>query len=141
MAGEMLRKNKRKLSQCQKKYKEKESKDITDPHEAMDNLQATIGAIHKEVQAIHSDVIQKLGCFCDNLSKDMKRDLASFRDDVNEKLNEIVSDQKGARVKAEEATQRVADMEEWTAVAKEVLSQSLKNQDQIQARPAKLCCL
>lgn len=64
----------------------------------------------------------------------MKRDLASFREDINEKLNEIVTDLKETRDRAEEATQRVADMKEWTAAAKEVLAQTLKNQDQIQAK-------
>ena len=49
----------------------------------------------------------ELGCFHDNLSRDMKRDLASFREDVNEKLNEIVADLKETRDRAEEGAQHV----------------------------------
>lgn len=134
----MSRKNKGKLSQCQEKSEEnstrRDSGDANNEHEAMDNLQASIGAIHKEIRAIRSDVKEELDSFRDNFSKDMKSDLASLREDVNGKLNEIVSDLKETRDRAEEATQRVADMEEWTAAAKEVLSQTLKNQDQMQAK-------
>lgn len=60
-------------------------------------MQASIGAIHKEIQALRSDVIEELGCFRDNLSKDMRRDLTCFREDINEKLNEIVTDLKSGK--------------------------------------------
>ena len=64
----------------------------------------------------------------------MKRDLASFKQDVNGKLNEIVADLKETRDRAEEAAQRVSDMEESSAMAKDVLSQTLINQQQTQAK-------
>lgn len=110
------------------------NENVHDEHMAMDSLQASIGAIHKEILAIRSDVKEELSCLRDNLSGDMKRDLASLREDVNGKLNEIMADMKETRDRAEEAVQRVADMEEWTAAAKEVLSQTLSNQDKIQAK-------
>lgn len=69
---------------------------------------------------------EELESFRDNLSKDMKSDLADFREDVNGKLREIVSDLKETNPRAEEAPQRVADIEEWAAAAKKVLSQSLR---------------
>lgn len=53
---------------------------------AMDGLQASTGTIHTEVLAICSDVKEELSGFHDNLSGDMKRDLTSFSDDVDEKL-------------------------------------------------------
>lgn len=114
----------------------KDGGEVNNEHEplAMETLQASIGAIHKEIQAIRADVKEELGCFSDNLTRDMKRDLASFREDVNEKLNEIVTDLKETRERAEEATQRVADVEEWAAAAKDVLTQTLRNQAQIQAK-------
>ncbi len=101
---------------------------------AMDSLLANIGAIHKEMQATRSDVKEQLSCLRDNLSADMKRDLANFREDVNGKLNEIVADLKETKDRAEEALQRVSDMEEWTTTAKEVLCETLSNQVQIQAK-------
>ena len=107
---------------------------MTDQLEAMDSLQASITAIHTEILATRSDVKVELGCFRDSLSRDMKRDLASFKEDVNGKLNEIVGDLKEARNRTEEAAQRVSDMEEWSAMAKDVLSQTLINQEQIQAK-------
>ena len=45
-----------------------------------------------------------------------------------------MADLKETRNRAEEAAQRVSDMEEWNAMAKDVLSQTLINQEQIQAR-------
>lgn len=135
-----MTRSRRRLTQTQQKGNEtltgKNSGEINDEHEAlaMETLQASIGAIHKEIQAIRADVKVELGHFSDNLTRDMKKDMASFREDVNEKLNEIVTDLKETKDRAEEATQRVADMEEWTAVANEVLTQSLKNQEQIQAK-------
>lgn len=86
---------------------------------AMDNLLASIGAIHKENPATCSDV---------------KEQVVNFREDVNGKLNEIVADLKETRDRAKEALQRVSDMEEWTAVAKEVLLETLSKQVQIQAK-------
>lgn len=135
-----MTRTRRRSTQNQQKGKEtptgKNSGEVNDKHEAlaMETLQASIGAIHKEIQAIRADVKVELGRFSDNLTRDMKKDMASFREDVNEKLNEIVTDLKETRDRAEEATQRVADMEEWTAAANEVLTQSLKNQEQIQAK-------
>lgn len=76
---------------------------------------------------------EELNCLRKNLSGDKKRDLTSLREDVG-KLNEIMVDMKETRDRAEEAVQRVADMEEWTAEAKEVLSPTLINQDKIQAK-------
>lgn len=60
--------------------------------------------------------------------------LANFREDVNGKQNEIMADLKKKRDRAEEALQHVSDMEEWTAVAKEVLLETLSKQVQIQAK-------
>lgn len=113
---------------------EKANGDTHDEHMAMDNLLTSIGAIHKDILAVRTDMKEQLSCLRDDLSGDMKRDLASFRDDVNGKLNEIVADMRETRDKAEEALQRVSDMEEWTAAAKDVLSETLSNQDQIQAK-------
>lgn len=108
--------------------------EIHSDHMAMDNLLANIGTLHKEILANRSDVKEQLSCLRENLSSDMKRDLASLREDVNEKLNEIRADMKETRDKTEEALQRVSDMEEWTAAAKEVLSETLSKQEQIQAK-------
>ena len=94
----------------------KDGGDVTDELEAMDSLQASIGAIHEEILAIRSDMKVESSCFCDNLSRDLKRDSASFKEDVNRKLNEIVADLKETRDRAEEAVQRVSDMEEWSAM-------------------------
>lgn len=108
--------------------------DSNDDHMSMDNLLANIDTIHKEILANRSDVKEQLSCFRENLTSDMKRDLASFKEDVNKKLNEIKADIKETRDRTEEALQRVSEVEEWTGVAKEVLSESLTKQDQIQAK-------
>ena len=45
-----------------------------------------------------------------------------------------MADLKETRDRAEEAAQRVSDMEEWNTMAKDVLFQTLISQDQIQAK-------
>lgn len=73
--------NNSKPNQTQKTGKNEEAHD-----------QASIWTIHKGILAIHSDVKEKLSCFHDNLSGYTKKDLTSFKDEVNE--NEIVVDMK-----------------------------------------------
>lgn len=122
------------------KEKEKDDEGVSDQHADadMEGLQASMGAIHKEILSIRSDLREELSRLRDNLSSDMKKDLSNFREEINGKLNEIVADMKETRDRAEESLQRVAEMEEWAAVAKQVLSQTSNNQDKIQAKLTEL---
>lgn len=61
---------------------------------AMDSLLANIGEIHKESLTTRSDMKIQLDSLHDNLSADMKKDLISLREDVNEKLDKIGADVK-----------------------------------------------
>lgn len=58
------------------------------------NLQANIRAIHAEIKAIRADMKMELNNFHDNFSKDIKRDLTIFREDINRKFSEIAMDLK-----------------------------------------------
>ncbi|KAK1904678.1 LINE-1 type transposase domain containing protein 1 [Dissostichus eleginoides] len=109
-------------------------KDSDDDHEAMDSLQASIGAIHGEIKAIRSDVKTELNDFRESFSREMKKELGEFREDVNRQLNEIATDLKTTVCRAEEAEQRVSDMEDWSAGAKDVICQALAAQESIQAK-------
>ncbi|KAK1894406.1 Cingulin-like protein 1 [Dissostichus eleginoides] len=109
-------------------------KDSDDDHEAMDSLQASIGAIHGEIKAIRSDVKTELNDFRKSFSREMKKELGEFREDVNRQLNEIATDLKATVCRVEEAEQRVSDMEDWSAGAKDVICQALAAQESIQAK-------
>lgn len=84
-------------------------------HMAMEGLQASIGANHKEILVIRTDMKEEW---------------------VYRKLNEMVADMKESR--AEESLQRVAEIEEWTAAAKEKLAKTVSNQDKTQAKLTKI---
>ncbi|KAK1897326.1 LINE-1 retrotransposable element ORF1 protein [Dissostichus eleginoides] len=64
----------------------------------------------------------------------MKKELGEFREDVNRQLNEIAMDLKTTVCRVEEAEQRVSDMEDWSAGAKDVICQALAAQESIQAK-------
>lgn len=112
-----MTRSRRRSTQNQQKSNEtltgKNSGEVNDEHEAlaMETLQASIGAIHKEIQAIRVDVKEELGRFSDNLTRDTKKDMASFREDVNEKLNEIVKDLKETRDRGNTASCRHGGMD------------------------------
>lgn len=140
MDGEKQRKGRGKASlkpeKSGRQTPDKDNGDDVDESSAIDNvsLQASICAIHAEIKAIRSDMKTELNNFHDTFSRDMKNDLANFRADVNRKLNEIAIDLKETVGRVEEAEQRVADMEDWSSEAKEVLCQALHTQESIQAK-------
>ncbi|KAK1906205.1 Cingulin-like protein 1 [Dissostichus eleginoides] len=109
-------------------------KDSDDDHEAMDSLQASIGAIHGEIKAIRSDVKTERNDFRESFSREMKKELGEFREDVNRQINEIATDLKTTVCRVEEAEQRVSDMEDWSARAKDVICQAVAAQESIQAK-------
>ena len=75
-----------------------------------------------------------LHSFHDSFTREIKNDLASFKDDVSGKLNEIATDLKETRSRMGEAEERVADMEEWATNAKEALCHAMHMQESIQAK-------
>ena len=137
MDGEKQKKGRGKASlRPEKTGGQTPEKDDDEESSAMDNisLQASISAMHAEIKAIRSDVRTELNNSQDTFSRDMKNELANFREDVNCKLQEIATDLKETVGRVEEAEQRVADMEDWSSVAKEVLCQTLHTQENIHAK-------
>ncbi|CAM4572214.1 unnamed protein product [Leuciscus chuanchicus] len=85
-------------------------------------------------RALRSDVNTELNNFKETFSRDWKADLASLSTDINLKLNEIAKDLKDTVNRVEEAEHRVADLEEWNAEARDVLSQTLDIQQKMQIK-------
>lgn len=101
---------------------------------AADNLSASIAAIHADIKAFRVDIKTELTAFRDSLVKDVKEELRNFKQEVNQKLNGLVTDLKVTAERIEEAEQRVAELEENVAEYKEVLGQSIQIQDNLQER-------
>ncbi|XDV45465.1 hypothetical protein PO909_013562 [Leuciscus waleckii] len=64
----------------------------------------------------------------------MKEELCNLKQEVNQKLNGLVTDQSATAERIDEAEQRVADLEENAAELKEVLGQSIQIQENLQER-------
>ncbi|KAJ8257631.1 hypothetical protein GJAV_G00187940 [Gymnothorax javanicus] len=136
MEGETQRQLRSKISQrIEKSDRQSAEKDgDSDEHEARNTLQANIGAIHAELKAIRLDIKTELNSFHETISKDMKKNLAEFQEEVGRKLNEIATDLKDTVGRVEAAEQRVADIEEWSSLAKEAISQVLNTQEKMQEK-------
>lgn len=103
-------------------------------HMGVGALQASIAAIHAEIIAVRSDVKMELCNFCDSLTRDLKEELANFREEVNEKLSKIAKELKETVDRMEGVEQRVEDIEKWDNETKDVLPQTLQIQENIQAK-------
>ena len=100
-------------------------------HIAMEAIQANIIS---EIQGIRSDMKKELGETVGLL----KKELVDFRIEVNQKLNSIGSNLKEVTGRVEETERRVAEMEEWSTEAKQVLSHVLELQENTQAQLTEL---
>lgn len=142
MEGDKHRRTRGKLPQRHKKDEKLTTEteegiadtDKSGEHAGVDFMQAIIMAVHAEIKAVCSDVKMESSNFCDTLKKDMKEELGNLKEDVNQKLCEIVTELKDTVSRVGEVEQRVADMEEWSAKANEVLSHTLQVQENIQAK-------
>lgn len=138
MEGEKQRKARGKSTQRPEKNerqtKENDDDDNAGENEAADTMQVCISAIYSEIKALRSDVNTELNNFQETFSRDWKADLASLSTDINLKLNEIAEDLKDTVNRVEEAEHRVADLEEWSAEARDVLSQTLDIQQKMQIK-------
>ncbi len=52
--------------------------------------------------------------FQDKLRDDLKKELADIREEIHQKLSEVVNDLKTTASRVEEVEDRIADAEEWT---------------------------
>lgn len=91
----------------------KDTDDDTD--ESMDDLQASIRAIHEELKATRLDMKTDLKNFKDTFSTE----LTCSRKDIDNKLNEIARDLKDTTSRVDGAEGRVAEVEEWATAANE----------------------
>ncbi|CAM4611372.1 unnamed protein product [Leuciscus chuanchicus] len=88
----------------------------------------------QRVKAFRVDIKTELAAFRDSPAKDMKEELCNLKQEVNQKLNGLVTDLNATAERIDEAEQRVADLEENTAELKEVLGQSIQIQENLQER-------
>lgn len=96
-------------------------------HMDMEAIQANIIA---EIQAGRVDVKKEL---TENIGQ-LKSELGDFRGEVSVKLNTIATDLKNITDRVEQAEQRLAEVEEWSTEAKELLIHALEQQDSLQAK-------
>lgn len=96
-------------------------------HAGMDALQASITAIHAEIKVGQTDMKKELNTLCETIKRDMKEEIVSFKDEVNQKLNEIGVDLKNTKARTEEVEKRVAEVEEWNGTLRTCFSKLCKN--------------
>ena len=68
------------------------------------------------------------------MEQDMKEELGSFKEEVNQKLSEIGVELKNAEVRMDEVDTEVAKVDEWNANAKGMLLETLQQQALIHSK-------
>lgn len=137
-----LRKTKTNPSQTTKKSEEMATGDSSgavsleeaNEHTDINVLQASVNAIHAEIKAGHMDMKKELHDIGEKIRHDMKEELKNFKDEVNKKLSSIGTELEKTEARMEEVETRVAEVEDWNACARDVLLQTVQEQQDIQSK-------
>uniref|UniRef100_A0A8C6P2N8 L1 transposable element RRM domain-containing protein n=1 Tax=Nothobranchius furzeri TaxID=105023 RepID=A0A8C6P2N8_NOTFU len=105
-----------------------------DAQNTMATLQASMEAIREEIMASHTDMKKHFSEAWETMRVDMKQELGSFKDEVNKKMDEVGANLKSVETRVEEMEQRVGEVEEWSVNAKEVLLQTVEEQQRMLAK-------
>lgn len=91
---------------------------------AMD-MEDKITAIRTDIKTMAAEMKSELSNFRDRIRDDLKMELADFREEIHQKLNEVATNLKTTTDRVSDAEARIADVEEWSVDIREALSQSL----------------
>lgn len=111
-----------------------ETFNVAEANAHTDALQASIYAIHADIKAGQKDLKKDLNELCETIRRDMKEEIRHFKEDVDQKLSEIGDGLKNTEVRMDDVEKRVAEIEEWNTGAKDVLLQTLQEQERIQSK-------
>lgn len=99
-----------------------------------DSMEAMRVSIIAEIQKVHTDIAKELS----EATGQLKKELSDFRGEMNNRLGVIETDMKEVTNRMDETEGRVAEMEAFSADAREVLSHTLELNEHLQERLADL---
>lgn len=97
-------------------------------------LQASIEAIRKEIMTSHTDMKKHFSDALETVRGDMKHEFGNFKEEMKKKLDEVGANVKNIEKRVEEIEQRVGEVEEWNTSAREVLLQTVEEQQRMLAK-------
>lgn len=97
-------------------------------------LQASIEAIREEIMTSHTDMKKHFSDAWETVRGDMKQEFGNFKEEMNKKLDEVGANVKNIEKRVEEIEQRVGEVEEWSTSAREVLLQTVEEQQRMLAK-------
>lgn len=98
------------------------------------DMEASIAVIRADIKTMATEIKSKLGNFQDRIRDDLKKELVDIREEIQQKLCEVVTDLKTTTNRVDEAEGRIADIEDWIADFKKALSQSLQAQESLKMK-------
>ena len=89
-------------------------------------MEGNTAATREDLRNMVMEMKSELGNFRNGIREDWKKELTDIREEIQQKLGEVVADLKATTDRVGEAETHVADLEECNADFMEVLSRSLQ---------------
>lgn len=96
------------------------------------DMGSDLETISKEIRELKTDIKDALRSFGETLRNDVKRDLDDFKQDINQQLVKVATEQQLQSSKINEAESRIEKLEHWAQEANNALIISLQEQKALQ---------
>ena len=93
-----------------------------------------ITAITKEIRDLKREMKEELSKFGDEFKAEVRREFTGFKEEMNRKVAQNIAEIQQQRKDITEAQERIAELEDWNADAKEAILTLLKQQTKLQEK-------
>lgn len=97
-------------------------------------IQESMSAVHGQISALRSDLKDDMTDFHQKITDDIRNNLTEFKEEINRNLNEVTKTQKSTSERVDEMVKLIADLEEWGVDVRYAVSNTLKVQENLQAK-------
>ena len=94
----------------------------------MATMQASLDSISKQIQAMQKELKMYLKTVKDDITTQVKKELAEFKEDINQKLVKINADVEGQNDKIDATLTHTEEVQHWSTDAKRAMKDILKEQ-------------
>ena len=92
----------------------------------MATMQASLDSISKQIQAMQKELKMYLKTVKDDITTQVKNELAEFKEDINQKLVKINADVEGQNDKIDATLTHTEEVQHWSTDAKRAMKDILK---------------
>lgn len=97
-------------------------------------IQESISSIHSQISALRSDLKGDMTDFHQKIRKDIRNDLTEFEVEINRKMSKVIKTQQSTAERVNEMEKRIADLQEWAMNVRDAVGNTLKVQENLQAK-------